>query len=310
MCRRVTVRRILWLAGVGQGEQSSISSAKGELVHAQTWSDGIQAQARSVGLDTVYEADRWPILICLLGEFRVLKFGQPIAFRRATKGEGLLAALALHRDAGLPREALEASLWPDADTALAHQSLHSLIHSVTKLLSGCIGGAAPILSREGNYRLNRAAGIAVDIAQFEALAREGEWQARCGDAVQATVRQNQAVALYRGDLQTGEDVHAAVERERLRARYLTLLAQLAQYHYGAGEYQASLEHALRLVAREPCREDAHRAAMRCYVRLGERAQALRQYRLCVRVLRVEFDAPPELATTELFDQIRLNPLDV
>lgn len=47
--------------------------------------------------------------------------------------------------------------------------------------------------------------------------------------------------------------------------------------------------------------------MRCYVRQGERAEALRQYRLCESVLRVEFDALPEPATTALFAQIRLDP---
>jgi hypothetical protein len=47
--------------------------------------------------------------------------------------------------------------------------------------------------------------------------------------------------------------------------------------------------------------------MRCYVRLGERAQALHQYRLCEAMLRSEFQATPEPATTELFDRIRLAP---
>jgi hypothetical protein len=47
--------------------------------------------------------------------------------------------------------------------------------------------------------------------------------------------------------------------------------------------------------------------MRCCVRSGERAQALRQYRLCVDILRSEFDALPEPATVALFDQVRRDP---
>ncbi len=261
---------------------------------AQIGSDGRQAPARLESLDTLQAADAWPILICLLGEFRVLKLGRPVPLRRASKTEVLLASLALHRESGVARDTLEAALWPEADEALARQSLNSLVYSVQKLLASGLAGAAPILSRDGNYRLNRAAGIAVDVALFEALARDGE-------------RHHQALALYRGDLQTGDDLYAAVERERLRARYLTLLAHLADYHFGRGEYQQSLEHALRLVGQEPCREDAHRFAMRCYVRLGERAQAMRQYRLCELALRTEFDAQPESATTALFDAVRLDP---
>jgi hypothetical protein len=47
--------------------------------------------------------------------------------------------------------------------------------------------------------------------------------------------------------------------------------------------------------------------MRCHVRRGERAQALRQYRLCESVLRSEFETDPEPATKALFEQIRLDP---
>jgi DNA-binding SARP family transcriptional activator len=279
-------------------------------VKAQISSDGGQAPGELEPLHNPDAPEQWPVLICLLGEFRVLKLGQPVPLRRAGKSEGLLGALALRRERGVARETLEATLWPDADEALARQSLNSLVYSVQKLLADVLDGATPIVSRDGNYRLNRDAGIAVDVALFETLARDGEWQARCGERERATERQNAAVALYRGDLQVGDDVYAAVERERLRARYLTLLAHLADHHFAHGEYGLCLEHALRLVGQEPCREDAHRAAMRCYVRLGERAQALRQYRLCERVLKAEFDMGPEAATTALFDEIRVDPRSV
>jgi DNA-binding SARP family transcriptional activator len=48
-------------------------------------------------------------------------------------------------------------------------------------------------------------------------------------------------------------------------------------------------------------------AMRSYVRMGERSQALRQYRMCRHVLEQEFEAVPEVATETLFELIRLEP---
>jgi DNA-binding SARP family transcriptional activator len=47
--------------------------------------------------------------------------------------------------------------------------------------------------------------------------------------------------------------------------------------------------------------------LRCYLRRGERAQALRHYTTVQRILRAEFHAEPEPATTALFEQIRLDP---
>jgi DNA-binding SARP family transcriptional activator len=118
---------------------------------------------------------------------------------------------------------------------------------------------------------------------------------------------HRAVDLYQGDLCVAPDPHAVIERERLRARYLTLLMRLADDHYRACHYELCQQYVQQLLRYDPCREDAHRLAMRCYVQVGERAQAFRQYRLCQELLRAEFDAPPEPATMTLFAQIRLDP---
>ena len=106
---------------------------------------------------------------------------------------------------------------------------------------------------------------------------------------------------------TDVDVHQVLERERLRARYLSVRAQLAAHHFANADYTAALTHALDLLAHDPCREDAHRIAMRCYVRRGERAQAMRQYGVCREILAQEFDARPEPMTDELLEMVRLDP---
>jgi DNA-binding SARP family transcriptional activator len=202
-------------------------------------------------------------------------------------------------------------LWPDSDAALASQSLHTLVYSLNSLLGDAtLNRAAPVVNEGGAYRLNTAAGVGVDLARFEALALLGDRQRRAADDVAASIWYEAAIALYRGDLCGGGDVNAAIERERVRALYLTLAARLADFYQQQGNLTAALAHALRVLHLDPCREDAHRLAMRCYVRLGERAQALRQYQLCERILRAEFEMAPEAATTALFDQVRLAPEQV
>jgi DNA-binding SARP family transcriptional activator len=101
-----------------------------------------------------------------------------------------------------------------------------------------------------------------------------------------------------------------VQRERVRALYLSLLGRLADQYFRECDYPAALEYALRLLSDDPCREDAHRLVMRCHVRLGERAQALRQYRVCQQILAAEFEARPEPLTSVLFDRVRLDPANV
>ncbi len=252
-------------------------------------------------------ATNLPILICLLGNFYLLKMGQAVKVSSGGKAEALLCALALHSDYCVSRDRLLCTLWPKTDSALAIQSLNSLVYSLHKLLGDAIGGAAPVLHADGYYQINVEAGIGVDVARFDALADAGDRQAHMGDQDAAAAAYSRALHLYRGDLCVGTDVHATLERERLRACYLTLLTHLADYHYGKCDYTACLDYARRLLDKDPCREDVHRLIMRCYLRRGERAQALRQYRLCQDILHTEFDAVPEPTTTALFDKVRVDP---
>jgi len=247
------------------------------------------------------------VLICLFGSFRVLKAGEPIRLRGDCKAGGLLTSLALRDHYRAPREALLDVLWPDRDAAHAIQSLTTLVHVLRQLLSDGLNGEPPVVYRDGGYGLNLEAGIGVDIAQFDALANGGARLLREGNAAAAMSSYQQAVELYTGDVCTANDVRALVERERLRSLHLSLLARLADHSFQTSEYLDALRHALRLLLHDPCREDAHRLVMRCHVRLGSRAQALRQYHVCRQILKREFAACPEPATEALYTRVRLEP---
>ena len=246
------------------------------------------------------------ILICLLGSFRVLKRGDPIPLRAGGKAEQLLGTLALGSSRGVLREDLWGQLWPDSEQSLAAQSLNTLVYSLRRSLGDAIAGRAPVVPREGAYRLNTEAGVALDVTEFDAAAETGDELALAGDLPGSIDRYEGALDLYGGDLAFGSDVKHIVERERLRSRHLSVLARLAENHFADGNFARALEGALQLLAHDPCREDAHRMAMRCFVRLGARAQALRQYRTCRAVLQMEFDAIPERSTEQLYESSASN----
>lgn len=260
----------------------------------------------SMGPSDPGRSDR-PILVCLLGTFRLLKVDQPVTMHGSRKTEALLVTLAVRPGYRAPRETLLSTLWPDSETVLSGQSLNSLVYGLRKLLGDAIGGAAPVLHDDGHYRLNVEAGVGLDVAWFDDLVNAGDQQIREGNAAAAVELYRRAITLYGGDLCANPDVQSLVERERLRAVYLSLLARVADYCYAHGDYAGCLQHALHLLGHDPCREDAHRLAMRCYMQRAERAAALRQYRLCERILRDEFDAVPEPATVALYDRVRLYP---
>lgn len=248
-----------------------------------------------------------PVLICLLGGFRLLERGQAVSWC-GEKTEALLSNLAIEPGYRLPRETLLQRLWPDREPKVAGQSLNSLIHSLRKHLSSSLGGATSVMHEDGYYSLNIQSGIEVDVDWFEQLVKLGERNWLAGRRATAIRALSDAIALYTADLSpTFAEPEAALRREWLRSSYLAALWHLSQYRFMEGDYRTCIEVAHVLLAKEPCKEEVHRLIMRSLVLLGDRAQALRHYRVCAQVLRSEYDAMPDEATVDLYDQIRLQP---
>jgi DNA-binding SARP family transcriptional activator len=253
---------------------------------------------------------RSPVEFHLLGRFRIVKLGSELALGESPKSQALLVTLATRPNHAASRETLLSAIWPDRDRDLSSQSLNSLTSNLRRALQDAIGGAAPVIHDSGHYRINIEAGIAVDVAEFDDYVLSGDRATQRGQVEDAVGSYQKALAIYEGDLCWAKDIGCLMERERLRALYLTVTTRIADNHFRQGDYSHALQYAQAVLAGDPCREDAHRPVMRCYVRLGQRSQGLRQFRLCESVLREEFDAKPEFATSALFNTIRLDPAGI
>src|SRR5438128_7487430 len=144
-----------------------------------------------------------------------------------------------------------------------------------------------------------AAAVDVDVARFERLIADGS-----ADAL------GQVTALHQGDLLAGLvlaerpfEEWLTAERERLHELAIQGLSRLFAYQQQAGAYEPAVQIGLRLLALDPLQEPVHRAVMRLYARLGRREAAVRQYQLCMDVLKRELSTPPEAETTQLYQQI-------
>ena len=125
------------------------------------------------------------------------------------------------------------------------------------------------------------------------------WHARALAPAHVSALQ-QAIELYRGDFLDGfYDDWVLSERYRLESLYCDALAGLMAAREALGEHEAVLAVALRLLEQDSLREDAHRAAMRAYCRLGQRQAALAQYGRCQQMLQAELGIEPMAETLAL-----------
>lgn len=232
----------------------------------------------------------------LLGGFEGRVHGGSPLVLPTRKTQALLAYLALPPGQSHPRDKLATLLWGDMQNAQARGNLRNALSRIKKALPRA---ARASLRFEGGSVSLDAVAIDVDVVRFERLVAD-----RSAEAL------GQIAALYRGDLLAGlvlaeqpfEDWLTA-ERERLHELAIQGLSRLFVDQQRAGASEPAVQIGLRLLALDPLQEPVHRALMRLYTRLGRREAALRQYRLCMDVLKRELNAPPEAETTQVYQQI-------
>lgn len=212
------------------------------------------------------------------------------------KAQALLAYLALKAGQPQAREALAGLLW--AETA-ASRARHSLRQALVALRLDLPRTEAPLLVEEGATVTLNPDAIAVDVGAFERAVGEGTPAAL-----------ERAAELYGGDLLAGLREQSGPfeewlleERERLRELALEALARLLAHQVDAGAAPGALQTAGRLLGLDPLAEPVHRTLMRLYADQGRRGAALRQYQVCIDVLKRELSVGPEEETKLLYQEI-------
>ena len=232
----------------------------------------------------------------LLGTFRG-QLGSGLALTLPTrKAQALLAYLALRAGHSHSREKLATLLWGDVGELQARQSFRQALSSVRKAV-----GVRSGLLIEGETVTVSPTHLQLDVATFERRVTEGTLKAF-----------REATTLYRGELLDGFTVSQPLfeewlrgERERLRELALMAHSRLLAEQSKIGDIDLAIQTAARLLALDPLREAAHRSLMRLYARQGRRAAALRQYQVCVDLLRRELGVDPEQKTQRAYQELSL-----
>src|SRR6202007_2243284 len=92
-------------------------------------------------------------------------------------------------------------------------------------------------------------------------------------------------------------------RERLRELALAAFGRRLAQQRQQGDKDGAIWTAMSLVALDPLQEAAHRDLMSVYVESGRRGAALRQYQICVDMLRRELGVEPEPETKRLYQAV-------
>jgi DNA-binding SARP family transcriptional activator len=237
-----------------------------------------------------------PLSLKLFGDVKLTR-GPNCDIALPRKTQMLLAYLASDGGNPIPRDKLAGSIWHDRAEEQARHSLRQCLFSLAKSISD---DTAPLVDADRHLVSLNPNIVEVDTWRFERLLAENT-----PDAMR------QAVKLYSDDFVAGVsfddetlDIWCAAERTRFRELCYETLAKLSSHYADTAKLDEAIEAGRRLVALDPLREDGHRTLMRLFGRAGRRAEALKQYRHCLDILRTELNVEPEAATRNLYSDIK------
>ena len=230
--------------------------------------------------------------IRLVGRFAIERGTVTIDERQlgSRKSRLLIKVLAARRGHLVAMDDIIEILWGDDVPARAEANVATLVSR----LRGVVGVDAIMGGRTG-YRLNVGSLWSVDVDEAAVLVDEAEQRMRSSRPALALTAANAAIELLGGGRVLEDEPLAdwamelsrEVERLLRRARAAAWLA-----HAGVGDHRSSLAVAQTAVDADSLDEEAHRAIIMSYHRLGEQGEALRAYERLRMVLVEELGADP------------------
>ena len=261
--------------------------------------------------DAVAQTTQPPKLrIQTLGQFRVWRDGQAIEVWERPQAETVVKLLLIrraHEGRAVAADELITRLWPDSDEESGRKKLLPLISNARHTLE------PDIEPRDSNFILRSANGyffdlnesVTWDLIDFHKYLDLGKQLVRAEAWEAAIVELKKGQALYRGDF-LAEDRYTdwAIDmRREIMEEFCDLLINLADAYAALGQYVEAIEACELALHKDPLLESVYRRLMRFHYAQGEKGQALKVYRDCLKVFEELFGESPTPATRQLYEAI-------
>jgi DNA-binding SARP family transcriptional activator/CheY-like chemotaxis protein len=261
--------------------------------------------------EAVEQATQAPELrIQTFGQFRLWRDGQAIEVWERPQAETIAKLLLVRRARGgraVAADELITRLWPDADERSGRKKLLPLISVARRTIE------PEIEPRDSNFILRSANGyffdlsgrVTWDLLQFREHLRCGQQLAQAEQWAEAVAELEKGRGLYKGDFLV-EDLYddwAIDIRREISVEYRDLLITLADAYAALGQYSQAIDACEVALRKDPLLESVYRRLMRYHYCNGEKGQALKVYRDCLKLFEELFGESPTPATRQLHQDI-------
>lgn len=233
--------------------------------------------------------------IYLTGELCLWHGHRLVAADRLPGRQGRLtfAYLTSERLRPIPRDELAEVIWPSQPPVAYGIALSAVISKLRSLLVDLGLPRRVLASADGCYHVSLPQDVWIDTEVAVEAAHLAEEAWRSGDPRKAYGPAVVAAAILRRPFLPGADGEwVDARRQILQRANLRALGVLAELHSWNSEAALAVRAAEEMIALEPFRESGYGLLMRIHQRNGDRAEALRVYERCRRLLADELGERP------------------
>jgi DNA-binding SARP family transcriptional activator len=221
------------------------------------------------------------------------------------QGRLVFAYLVLERHRPVDQAELAELLWPDRVPPSYTMSLSAIVSKLRAALGGLgLSRTGVITAALGCYQLRLPSDAWIDLEAAAEAVHQAEGAVLAGDPAAAYGPALIAATITKRPFLAGEQGEWVESRRedqaQLRVRALDCFVQALNAH---GEFELALKHAREAVRLEPYRESGYARLMRLLVEHGDRAEAVRAYEQCRKLLAGELGVSPSAELEQLHREL-------
>lgn len=240
----------------------------------------------------------WPVKIYTLGRFEIVRNGAPLVFSGKVQKKPLemLKAVIAMGGAHVPVEHITDALWPDAEGDLAHKSFEVTLSRLRKLL-----GPEEIMTYSaGQLGLDplrcRVDSLVLEPFMKTVLTMEGDALGEmCGEALR----------MYKGPFLPADTGFSwsSPRRDLLLNHILRIVMRAGRHYESLGQWERALDYYSKGIETDNLAESFYQRRMVCCRELGHRAEAVKTYHTCCRLLKDHLAIAPSEATDAIYSSV-------
>jgi two-component SAPR family response regulator len=248
----------------------------------------------------------WQLAIYTLGQFEIIKEGEPLKFTGKVQRRPLLLLKALITLGGkeVREEHLLDLLWPDSEGDAAHSAFTTALSRLRQLL-----GLEKAIRVQGKTATLERRHCWVDAWAFERIYELAEdlWKrnrlrSSSSEIIEFTEK---AIHFYKGHFLPMDDEHpwTSPYRDRLRTKFRRLVVRLGDYLEEGGQWKKAVEYYEKALEADDLVEELYQHLMTCYYKLGQWTEAIKVYHRCKKSLSSSLGIEPSPKTQAIYKSL-------